>query len=111
MFYLCANVHQTRHVHSITICSDGFLIDEILPEKGVVVVESTNGYLIEGSEMTLRWSGFHGNHKAEIIGYPSDIAYYQYAVGMCIHAFVFNHNFLSSQFRANSLLTTRVQLW
>jgi hypothetical protein len=111
MFYLCANVHQTRHVHSITICSDGFLIDEILPEKGVVVVESTNGYLIEGSEMTLRWSGFHGNHKAEIIGYPSDIAYYQYAVGMCIHSFVFNHNFLSSQFRANSLLTTRFQLW
>ena len=96
LFYLCAIVHQTRHINSITVCSDGFLIDESLPEKGVVVVESTNGYLIEGSEMTLRWSGFYGNRKAEITGYPSDIAHYRYAVGMFIHAFLFNHNFLKS---------------
>lgn len=88
LFYLCAIVHQTRHINYITVCSDGFLIDESLPEKGVVVVESTNGYLIEGSEMTLRWSGFYGNRKAEITGYPSDIVHYRYAVGMYIHAFV-----------------------
>lgn len=96
MFYLCAIVPQTINIHSITVCSDGFLIDESLPEKGVVVIESTNGYLIEGSEMTLHWSGFHGNHQAEIIGYPSDIAYYQYAVGMFIHTFGFNHKYFKS---------------
>lgn len=91
MLYICANVNKRRNIHYITVCSDGFLIDENLPEKGVVIVESTNGYLIEGSQMMLRWSGFHGNHKAEVIGYPSDIAYYEYAVGMFMYAFEISH--------------------
>jgi hypothetical protein len=40
------------------------------------------GYLGEASEMTIRWTGFQGNREAVVLGYPSDIAFYQYAVGM-----------------------------
>jgi hypothetical protein len=86
IFYICAVVTKTnnRTGQSSHICSDGFLIDESLPEEGVVAIQSENGYLIDGSEITLRWSGFHDNRKAEIIGYPSDIAYYQFAIGKFI---------------------------
>jgi len=86
IFYVCAVVTETnnRTGQSSHICSDGFLIDESLPEEGVVTIQSENGYLIDGSEMTLRWSGFHGNSKAEIIGYPSGLAYYQFAIGKFI---------------------------
>ena len=32
--------------------------------------------------MTMHWSGFQGNREAVVLGYPSDIAFYQYAIGM-----------------------------
>ena len=84
VFYLCAIEHQTD-IHNIQtkhLCSDGFLVDESSPMKGVVTIESTNGYIIEASEMTIRWSGFQGNREAAVLGYPSEIASYQYAIGM-----------------------------
>ena len=84
VFYVCAIVHQTdiHNVQTKHVCSDGFLVDESSPMKGVVTIESTNGYIIEASEMTIRWSGFQGNREAVVLGYPSDIAFYQYAIGM-----------------------------
>ena len=84
VFYLCAIVHQTD-IHNLQtkhVCSDGFFVDESSPMKGHVTIESTNGYIIEASEMTIRWTGFQGNREAVVLGYPSDIAFYQYAVGM-----------------------------
>jgi len=109
VFYLCVIVHQTD-IHNIQtkhVCSDGFLVDESSPMKGVVTIESTNGYIIEASEMTIRWSGFHGNHEAVVLRYPSDIAFYQYAIGM------FDYHILAEElfvFICNSIIYHLMQM-
>jgi hypothetical protein len=38
--------------------------------------------MLQASEMTIRWTGFQRNREAVVLGNPSDIAFYQYAVGM-----------------------------
>ncbi|VDI12754.1 Hypothetical predicted protein [Mytilus galloprovincialis] len=75
LLYLCA---VTDSFHG---CSDGFLVDDDILKGGKVSIPSRNGYVIEGSSISIHWSGFSGNSKVIDMGYPNAVASYQYAVG------------------------------
>lgn len=76
ILYICAKSSTMQ-----TICSDGFVIDENFPTGGQVSVEEVNGFIIEGSTMSIQWTGFEGNKDALKLGYNSDMAGYMYAIG------------------------------
>ncbi|CAG2202818.1 unnamed protein product [Mytilus edulis] len=78
ILYICALTDSFQG------CSDGFLVDDDIPNGGKVSIPSRNGYVIEGSSMNIQWSGFYGNSKGVDLGYPNSIAYYQYAIGTSI---------------------------
>ncbi|CAC5378366.1 unnamed protein product [Mytilus coruscus] len=65
----------------LPITCDGFVIDENFPTGGVVSVEAINGFIIEGSTMSIHWTGFEGSKDALQLGYTSDMAGYKYAIG------------------------------
>ncbi|CAG2236399.1 unnamed protein product [Mytilus edulis] len=79
VFFICAILSTQQK-----LCSDGFLIDDTSPVGGEVSVKSYNGYVIDGSKISIHWSGFRGNRHALVLGYQSDIAGYQYAIGTSI---------------------------
>ena len=76
IFYICAASSEFR------LCSNGFLVDSSYPHAGIVSIDTFNGYVIDGSHLAVTWKGFTGNKDAVKLGYLSDIAGYQYAVGM-----------------------------
>ncbi|XP_063447914.1 uncharacterized protein LOC134727462 [Mytilus trossulus] len=78
LLYICAVTD------SFEGCSDGFLVDDDLLKGGQVSILSRNGYVIEGSTISIQWSGFYGNSKGVDLGYQNAIAFYQYAIGTSI---------------------------
>ena len=75
IFYICAESSAFQ------LCSNGFLVDNSAPTGGIVFVETYNGYVIDCTKLTIRWTGFMGNTNAKKLGYMSDIEGYRYAVG------------------------------
>ncbi|VDI52034.1 Hypothetical predicted protein, partial [Mytilus galloprovincialis] len=78
MLYICAVSGDFQG------CSDGFLVNDGVPKGGKVSIPSRNGYVIDGSAMNVKWSGFTGNVNSVDMGYPDAIAFYQYTIGTSI---------------------------
>lgn len=79
MYYICVNISTNP---SISQCSNGFIIDQDPPSKGVIDIKTKkNGYITDDSRVDIHWHGFKDDNKFRNLGYPSSIEFYEIAIG------------------------------
>ncbi|XP_041349360.1 LOW QUALITY PROTEIN: uncharacterized protein LOC121368688 [Gigantopelta aegis] len=90
LYYICAHVQaskvkrefSTQKLDSFAGCSNGFVVDDEPPESGnVIIIGQNNGFVTDGSALTITWNSFTDVEKYVNIPFESGIAGYAFALG------------------------------
>ncbi|XP_062605213.1 uncharacterized protein LOC134267002 isoform X2 [Saccostrea cucullata] len=79
IYYICVNDSANFIVNR---CSNGFVIDLAPPPMGKVKLHTKKeGFITDDSSVNVYWQGFENDDFYSKIGYPSNIRFYEVAIG------------------------------
>jgi hypothetical protein len=93
MYFICAksttaSESLTAHLETISICSNGVIIDDTNPKPGHVQIHNSNDYISDISDLSLKWSNFVDDAVSGSHGKASGIASYTYTIGKSMPSYV-----------------------
>lgn len=88
-YYICAFSNATtitrelfiESFEEISMCSNGFVLDDTAPIPGSVHISNTNKYIPDSSSLFITWDVFMGDIDVSELGFSNNMLAYSFQIG------------------------------